>query len=53
MSEEEKLISALTYLDNIVKLTEDNEWKVYIYNHLSTVKYELERQLTNLNADRN
>ena len=53
MSEKEKIISALTHLDNIVKLTEDNEWKVYLYNHLSPIKYELERQLTNLNANKN
>ena len=41
---------ALTQLENIVRLTENNEWKNYLYNHLSPVKYELERQLTNLNG---
>jgi hypothetical protein len=49
MSEEEKLRLALTHVEGIVKLTEDNEWKVYIYNNLSTIKHELERQLSNLN----
>ncbi len=44
------LILALTQIDNVVKLTEDNEWKTFLYSHLSPVKYELERQLTNLNV---
>jgi|TARA_Y100000015_G_C2361716_1_gene75565 hypothetical protein len=48
MSERERLIIALYQLDNIVSLTENNEWKNYLYNYLSPVKYELERQLNNL-----
>ena len=47
MTNEEKLVSALTHVDDIVKLMEDNEWKVYLYRHLSTIKYELERHLSN------
>ena len=50
LTEKEKLLFALTQIENVVKLTEDNEWKMYLYNHLSTVKYELERQLANLNV---
>jgi len=42
------LIIALYQLENIVSLTENNEWKNYLYNYLSPVKYELERQLNNL-----
>ena len=45
MTNEEKLVSALTHVDDIVKLMEDNEWKVYLYRHLSTIKYELEPYL--------
>ena len=43
------LILALTQVENIAKLTENNEWKDFIYSHLSPIKYELERQLTLLN----
>ena len=39
---------ALRQVDNIVSLLEENEWRNYLYNHLSPVRYELERQLTNL-----
>ena len=46
--EEFRLLVALQQLNNIVSLLENNEWKDYIYNHLSPVKYELERQLANL-----
>ena len=48
MLEKEKLLIALTQIENVVTLLEDNEWKNYLYNHLSPVKYELERQLSNL-----
>lgn len=50
ITEKEKLLFALTQIENVVKLTEDNEWKMYLYSHLSTIKYELERQLANLNV---
>ena len=48
MRERERLIIALYQLENIVSMTENNEWKNYLYNYLSPVKYELERQLNNL-----
>lgn len=48
LTEETRLMSALLQLDNIVKLTEGNEWQDYIYNKLITLKCELERQYTNL-----
>lgn len=51
MDEQTKLLLALMQVNNIAELTADNEWKTYIYNHLSTVKYELERQLTNLTSN--
>jgi hypothetical protein len=35
-------------LDNIVQLTEGNEWQDYIYNKLIVLRCELERQYTNL-----
>ena len=51
MREKEKLLIALTQIENVVTLLEDNEWKSYLHNHLSPVKYELERQLTNFNGN--
>ena len=51
MREKERLLIALTQIENVVTLLEDNEWKNYLYNHLSPVKYELERQLSNLNGN--
>ena len=46
MTQQEKLTLAIMQVDNLVELTKDNEWKSYLYQHLSSIKYELERQLT-------
>ena len=48
LTEEERLLAALLQLDNIVQLTDGNEWQDYIYNKLIVFKCELERQYTNL-----
>ena len=48
LTEEERLLAALLQLDNIVELTDGNEWQDYIYNKLIVLKCELERQYTNL-----
>jgi len=50
--EQTRLILAIHQLDGIVNLTEDNEYKQFIHSRMISVKYELLRQLTNLN-DRN
>lgn len=42
------LLAAIQQVENIVKLTEENEYKQFIYTHLNSVYYELQRQLTNL-----
>ena len=42
------LLAAIQQVDNIVSLLEENEWKDFMYQHLSPVRYELERQLSNL-----
>ena len=52
MTEMDRLFSAIHQLDNIVKLTENNEYNQFIHSRLISIKYELLRQLTNLN-DRN
>ena len=48
MDEQTKLILALHQVEGIVGLTKDNPYRQYIFMHLNPVKYELERQLTNL-----
>lgn len=48
ITESERLFFALTQVNNIVSLLKDNECKTYIYSHLSPIKYELERQISNL-----
>ena len=51
-TEGEWLGIALTQIENIAKLTEENAYKNYIYAHLSPIIYELERQLANYHATR-
>ena len=48
MDEKTKLILALYQVDGITQLTKDNEYKQFIFMHLNSIKYELERQLTNI-----
>ncbi len=48
MDQQTKLILALYQVDNLTQLTKDNEYKHYLYCKLSSIKCELERQLTNL-----
>ena len=50
MDEHTKLILALHQVDNLVSLTENNEYRQFIFMHLNSVKCELERQLTNLSV---
>jgi len=48
MTEHERLLFALMQTENIIKLTENNPYNNYLRQHLSSVKYELERQVNNL-----
>ena len=48
ITDTEVLLFAIWQVDNITKLTKNNESKTYIYSHLTPIRYELERQLTNL-----
>tara|TARA_B100001063_G_scaffold238813_1_gene261477 strand:+ start:1452 stop:1637 length:186 start_codon:yes stop_codon:yes gene_type:complete len=48
MTEHERLLFALIQTKNIIKLTENNPYGNYLHQHLSSVKYELERQVNNL-----
>ena len=45
-----RLILANQQVENLVALLEDNPYKSYMYQHLNPIKYELLRQLSNLNA---
>ena len=47
----DQIDDALIQVDNLTKLTEENEYKQFIFMHLNSIKYELERQLSNLNHD--
>ena len=42
-----RLLSAQHQVENVMKLIEDNPYEQYMFMHLNTVFYELERQLTN------
>lgn len=48
MTDKIKLILALDQVNNIANLLEGNEYESYLYSRLISVKYEIERQLTNL-----
>ena len=48
MDEQTKLLLALYQLEGIMGLTKDNPYSQYIFMNLNPIKYELERQLTNL-----
>ncbi len=50
MTDIEKLILASNQVDSLVNLLEDNPYKPYLYQHLNPIKYEIQRQLVNLNV---
>ena len=50
MTEQQKLILALQQVNNLSVLLEDNEWYGFLSQRLISVKYELERQLTNISG---
>ena len=50
MTDIEKLILASNRVDSLVNLLEDNPRKSYLYQHLNPIKYEIQRQLVNLNV---
>ena len=52
MQEVDRLLLALYQIDGITQLTKDNEYRQFIHSRLISIKYELLRQLNNLN-DRN
>ena len=51
MNLETKIVFALEHVAHLEDLIEDNEYETYLSQNLSTMKYELERQLS-LEKDR-
>tara|TARA_B100001939_G_scaffold250663_1_gene217594 strand:- start:438 stop:623 length:186 start_codon:yes stop_codon:yes gene_type:complete len=47
MDDVTKLILAKYQVENIIELIKGNPYEQYMFTHLNTVFYELERQLTN------
>ena len=50
-TEKERLLKALTLINDIEECIIDNKWKKYLQDHLIVVEYELQRQLSLINAD--
>ena len=44
MTEQQRVTRALSQIDDITTLLENNEWKNFLYSHLIPLKYELQRQ---------
>lgn len=50
MEQSTKIILALYQIENISNLIQDNQWEQFLNYHLSSIKSELNRQLTLLQA---
>ena len=50
-TEKERMLSALTLINEVQTLTKDNKFEKYLHQHLIVVEYELERQLSLIRAD--
>ena len=49
MNQETKLVLGIHQIENLLTLLQGNEYQKYLYSHLIPIKFELSRQLTNLN----
>ena len=52
MNDQTKLMFALEHIAHLEDLIEGNEWENYLSSNLITIKYELERQLSQLQYKR-
>ena len=50
MNQKTKLLLVADQIDNILKLTEDNQWKGFFESQLIPVCYEIQRQLSVIDA---
>ena len=46
MDNRTRLVLATMQVENLIELLKDNEYKTYLYSHLSSLYYELQRQLS-------
>jgi hypothetical protein len=47
MNQKTKLILALSQIQNLTNLLENNQYQDHLYAHLISIEVELKRQLTN------
>ena len=50
-TEKERMLKALVHINEIQTLIKDNQFEKYLQDHLIVVEYELQRQLSLINAD--
>ena len=50
-TEKERMLRALVHINDIQTLIKDNQFEKYLQDHLIVVEYELQRQLSLINAD--
>ena len=50
-TEKERMLKALTLINDVQSLTKDNKFEKYLHQHLIVVEYELQRQLSLINED--
>ncbi len=53
MNDQTKLMFALEHVAHLEDLISGNEWETYLSSNLLTIKFELERQLSQLQYQRN
>ena len=50
-TEKERMLKALSLINDVQTLTKDNQFEKYLHQHLIVVEYELQRQLRLINED--
>ena len=50
LDEHTKLMMASMQVDNLEKIFQGNQYSKYLNQYLTYIKYEIKRQLTNLNS---
>ena len=53
MNDQTKIMFALEHIAHLEDLIEGNEWETYLSSNLLTIQFELERQLSQLQYQRN
>jgi hypothetical protein len=50
-TEKERMLKALTLVNDVQTLIQDNQFEKYLQDHLIVVEYELQRQLSLINEN--